>query len=94
MLRKTIYGVLVNDLGTPTKDESDLLCIIACAKSVGMEVIEGKTAISIGFCAEVMRRLCEREGQRYNEHLEQVAAAYGFEVIREECGQWHLKVKE
>lgn len=59
MLRRNVFGLIVDDLGTPTKEEIDVLYIMQCAKDVGMEVIEGKTACSISFCAEIMRRLRE-----------------------------------
>ena len=57
MLRRTNYGMLVDDLGTDSEDEKCLAYIVETARSVGMAVIPGETAISIKFCAEVMRRL-------------------------------------
>lgn len=57
MLRKTNYGVLVEDTGTPNENELDLITICDCAKMVGIEVIEGHTAINIGFVAMVMRKM-------------------------------------
>ena len=59
MLRRNVFGLIVDDIGTPTREEVDVLYILECAKDVGMEVIEGKTACSISFCAEIMRRLRE-----------------------------------
>lgn len=59
MLRRTNFGMLVDDLGTSSEDEKALAEIIKIAESVGMEIIENKTAISIKFCLEVMKRLVE-----------------------------------
>ena len=44
------------------ENEKAMLYIKECAESVGIEVIEGKTAFSIPFMAEVMRRLRGDEG--------------------------------
>lgn len=41
------------------ENEKAMLYIKECAESVGIEVIEGETAFSIPFMAEVMRRLRE-----------------------------------
>ena len=60
MLRKTNYGLLVDD-ETPNKNEKAIDYIVESARSVGIEVIEGKTALDIQFMAEVMRKL--REGE-------------------------------
>ena len=62
MLRMTNYGVWVNDDGVLNEDEKAMLYIKECAESVGIEVIDGKTAFSISFMAEVMRRLRGDEG--------------------------------
>lgn len=62
MLRMTNYGVWVNDDGVLNEDEKAMLYIKECAESVGIEVIDGKTAFSIPFMAEVMRRLRGDEG--------------------------------
>lgn len=59
MLRRTNFGMLVDDLGTSSEDEKALAELIKIAESVGMEIIENKTAISIKFCLEVMKRLVE-----------------------------------
>ena len=57
MLRRTNFGMMVDDLGTKTEDEIALDYIVDTARSVGIAIIPGETAISIRFCAEVMRRL-------------------------------------
>lgn len=63
MTRKTLYGTLTHD-EVMNENEKAMLFIKECAESVGIEVIEGKTAFSIPFIAEVMRRL--REEVRMN----------------------------
>ena len=60
MLRQTIYGVLVDDDGNLNKNERALKYIVDCARVVGVEVIEGETAINMPFIAEVMKRMEER----------------------------------
>lgn len=62
MLRKTNYGVLTNDESL-NDNEKAMLYIKECAESVGMEVIEGKTAFSMPFMAEIMRRLREGDAE-------------------------------
>ena len=56
-MRRNKYGVLVDE-HEPTENENSLDYIVECAKEVGMEVTNG-TAISIPFCAEIMKRLKE-----------------------------------
>ena len=55
-MRKTIYGMLVDDDGM-NDNEKAMLYIKECAESVGIEVIEGKTAFSMQFMARVMCKL-------------------------------------
>ncbi len=57
MLRRTNFGMLVDDLGTSSEDEKALAELIKIAESVGMQIIENKTAISIKFCLEVIKKL-------------------------------------
>ena len=47
------------------ENEKAMLYIKECAESVGIEVIEGKTAFSIPFMAEVMRRLRRGDHDKY-----------------------------
>lgn len=61
MTRKTLYGTLTHD-EVMNENEKALLYIKECAESVGIEIIDGKTAFSIPFIAEVMRRLRGDEG--------------------------------
>ena len=61
MLRRTNYGLLVDDDGKPNKNELAIDYIVESARSVGIEVIEGKTALDIQFMAEVMKRLREKQ---------------------------------
>ena len=58
MIRRTTYGLWVNDdTGTLDENEKSFLYVIACAKSVGMEIVEGETALDYYFISEVMRRM-------------------------------------
>ena len=68
MLRRTNFGMMVDDLGTSSEDEKALADLIKIAESVGMEIIENETAISIKFCVEVMKRLVE-SGMTERMHL-------------------------
>lgn len=61
MTRKTLYGTLTHD-EVMNENEKSLLYIKECAEYVGIEVIDGKTAFSISFMAEVMRKLRGDEG--------------------------------
>ena len=61
MLRRTNYGLWVDDDGKPNKNELAIDYIVESARSVGIEVIEGKTALDIQFMAEVMKRLREEQ---------------------------------
>ena len=61
MLRMTNYGVCVDDDGDLNENEKAMLYIKECAELVGLEVIDGKTAFSITFMAEVMKRLREKQ---------------------------------
>ena len=61
MLRRTNYGLIVDDGGKPNKNELAIDYIVESARSVGIEVIEGKTALDIQFMAEVMKRLREKQ---------------------------------
>ena len=61
MLRRTNYGLLVDDDGKPNKNELAIDFIVESARSVGIEVIEGKTALDIQFMAEVMKKLREKQ---------------------------------
>jgi len=56
-MRRNKYGVLVDEL-EPIENENSLDYIVECAKAVGVEVTKD-TAISIPFCAEIMKRLKE-----------------------------------
>ena len=47
------------------ENEKAMLYIKECAESVGIEVIEGETAFSIPFIAEVMRRLRRGDHDKY-----------------------------
>ena len=68
MLRRTNFGMLVDDLGTSSEDEKALAELIKIAESVRMEIIENETAISIKFCLEVMKRLV-KSGENERMHL-------------------------
>ena len=61
MLRQTNYGLCVDDDGKSNKNELAIDYIVESARSVGIEVIEGKTALDIQFMAEVMKRLREKQ---------------------------------
>ena len=61
MLRRTNYGIWVDNDGKPNKNELAIDYIVESARSVGIEVIEGKTALDIQFMAEVMKRLKEKQ---------------------------------
>jgi hypothetical protein len=61
MLRQTNYGLIIDDGGKPNKNELAIDYIVESARSVGIEVIEGKTALDIQFMAEVMKRLKEKQ---------------------------------
>ncbi|MBO7430442.1 MAG: hypothetical protein J6U56_05455 [Spirochaetia bacterium] len=52
----------MDDDGDLIENEKAMIYIKECAESVGIEVIDGKTAFSIPFMAEVMRRLRGDEG--------------------------------
>ena len=56
MIRITLFGTLTHDEEL-NEDEKAMLYIKECAESVGLEVIEGETAFSINFMAEIMKRL-------------------------------------
>ena len=56
MIRTTLFGTLTHDEEL-NEDEKAMLYIKECAESVGLEVIEGETAFSINFMAEIMKRL-------------------------------------
>ena len=56
MIRTTLYGTLTQDEEL-NENEKAILYIKECAELVGLEVIEGKTAFSITFMAEIMKRL-------------------------------------
>ena len=56
MIRKTLYGTLTQDEEF-NENEKALLYMKECAKLVGLEVIEGKTAFDVIFIAEIMKRL-------------------------------------
>ena len=60
MTRKTLYGTLTYD-EVMNENEKAMLHIKECAELVGLEVIDGKTAFSITFMAEVMKRLREKQ---------------------------------
>ena len=55
-MRKTLYGTLINDKEL-NENEKAMLYIKECAELVGMEVIDGETAFTVGFMAEIMRKL-------------------------------------
>ena len=61
MLRRTNYGLWVDDDGKSNKNELAIDYIVESARSVGIEVIDGKTALDIQFMAEVMKRLREKQ---------------------------------
>ena len=61
MMRKTLYGTLTQDEEL-NENEKAMLYIKECATSVGLNVIEGETAFSIIFMAEIMKRLREKVG--------------------------------
>lgn len=56
MIRTTLFGTLTHDEEL-NEDEKAMLYIKECAESVGLEVVEGETAFSINFMAEIMKRL-------------------------------------
>ena len=58
MLRTTLYGTLTHDKEL-NKNEKAMLYIKECAELTGLEVIEGETAFSITFMAEIMKKLKE-----------------------------------
>lgn len=60
-IRRTLYGTLTRDKEL-NENEKAMLYIKECAEYVGLEVIEGKTAFSITFMAEIMKRLREKVG--------------------------------
>jgi len=60
MTRRTIYGTLTQN-DELNENEKAMLYIKECAESVGLKVIEGKTAFSITFMAEIMRRLRKKQ---------------------------------
>lgn len=62
-MRKTNYGTYAEG-DELNENEKALNKIVECAESVGIEVAEGKTAISIPFVAEVIERL-----EAENKHL-------------------------
>lgn len=62
MTRTTLFGTLTHDEEL-NEDEKAMLYIKECAESVGLEVIEDKTAFSINFMAEIMKRLRKERGE-------------------------------
>ncbi len=56
MTRTTLYGTLTQDEKL-NENEKAMLYIKECAELAGLEVIEDKTAFSINFIAEIMKRL-------------------------------------
>ena len=61
-MRKTLYGTLTQDEEL-NENEKAMLYIKECATLVGLNVVEGETAFSIIFMAEIMRRLREKVGE-------------------------------
>lgn len=59
MLRQTNYGLWVDDDGEKDENEKAIDYIVECAKSVGIEVVPGETALSICFIAEVLKKVQE-----------------------------------
>ena len=57
MVRLTNYGLWVDDDGNLDKNEIAIDYILDCAKSVGIKIEYGKTALDMQFMAEVMKRL-------------------------------------
>lgn len=89
MLRRTNFGMLVDDLGTSSEDEKALAEVIKIAESVGMEIIENKTAISIKFALEIMKRLVS------NGTAERIHLLNHIENLEErKKGKWKFKIKK
>ena len=66
MIRTTLFGTLTHDEEL-NEDEKAMLYIKECAESVGLEVIEGETAFSINFMAEIMKRLRKEQSNHRGE---------------------------
>lgn len=57
-MRKTMYGTLTESEELDANEKA-LKKIIECAEYVGIEIIEGETAITIPLIAEIMTRMEE-----------------------------------
>ena len=89
MTRKTLYGTLAQDEEL-NENEKAMLYIKECAELVGLEVIEGKTAFSIIFMAEIMRRLRKKQAPCDDVISRQAAQA----KIKSICNEYRLSYED